>query len=128
MKKTYWWRALVLLIGLLFLGYGYLAVGDYIFYYNAYVDPIMFIALSLLLISPALFFIKDNIFKKWLKFAVIWIILTAIFVSLSPEYSGGYIGLNPTKESVSIWMGVFFVILSLVKIFWDSKKQTKIDN
>lgn len=74
-------------------------------------------SLSLLAVSPLLFFISDKIFKKWLRFAGIWFAVAAILILISPEYSGGFgPSLNPTKESVSIWMSSLFVIGSLAII------------
>lgn len=93
-----------------------------IFSYNAYVDPLMFLSLFTLAISFFLFFISDKIFIKWLKFAASWMGITALFVLLAPVYTGGWMSFGPTKESVSIWMGSLFVILSLIKITWDWKK------
>ncbi len=29
---------------------------------------------------------------------------------------------NPEKESISIWLSVLFVIISLAKLVWDTKK------
>jgi hypothetical protein len=134
MQKTYWWRIVVLFLGIVVFGWGYLVVNAFdlglcgvgkkcFFNYGSYVDPLMFLSLALFVITPFLFFINDLIFKKWLHFAIAWFMLAAIFITLAPVYSGGYIGLNPTKESVSIWMGSLFVIISIIQIAWLSKKQ-----
>lgn len=131
MKKTYWWRVVVIFIILSLFA---------LFYYwpcenrlsrcmwgnnIVIVRTVFHFGLGILAIIPFLFFISDKIFLKWLKFAVVWFGITAILVAISPEYSGGYIGFKPTKEIVSIWMGSLFVILSLAKITWDWKKSKK---
>lgn len=124
MQKTYWWRVVVLFLGAVAFGWGYLVVNAIqlglcslgqkcFFHYNSYVDPLMFISLFLLVVSSLLFFVYDVVFIKWLKFVLVWFALAAIFILLAPVYSGGYIGLNPTKESVSIWMGSIFVVVSI---------------
>lgn len=87
--------------------------------------PLFFSSVAMLVISLSLFFINDNVFKKWLKFAAAWIILTIIFIFLAPVSTGGFINFGPTKELVSIWMGVLFVIISLVLIIWQSIKERK---
>ena len=136
MQKTNWWRMVVLFLGMIIFGWGYLVVnafelglcdkgGRCFLTYGSYVDPLMFLSLFLLIISPMLFFVRDAVFLKWLKFAIAWFALAAIFIALSPVYSGGSIGLNPTKESVSIWMGSLFVIISLAQLFWVSRNLKK---
>lgn len=125
MEKTYWWRISVVVLAVLAFGYGYIAVNmDRSFLYNPYIDPIMFLSLSLLVVSPLLFFIRDEVFLKWLRFSVIWFGVTAVAVAFSPEYAGGWgPSFGPTKESVSIWMASLFVIISLAKITWDSRQR-----
>lgn len=140
MEKTYWWRIIIFLVGGAGLIIGYLIF--YPFQYGlcvssegkclfsalkkTFAEPLFFLSLSLLTVSPFLFFIRDEIFLKWLRFAIVWFIVTAIFIILAPEYSGGWgANLNPTKESVSIWMGSLFVIISLVFIAREKWKTWK---
>ncbi len=133
MSKTYWWRFGALLIGALVFGWGYQLVSaenlglcrqgiSCLFKYNVYVDPLMFLSLSLLVITPFLFFVSDAVFLKWLRFAVLWFGVTAIFIIMAPVYTGGFVGFGPTKESVSIWMGSLFVVASLVQIILAHRK------
>ena len=126
MGKTYLWRIFVMVLAVVVFGYGYIAVNmDKLNLYNNYIDPLMFLSLSLLAVSPLLFFIRDEVFLKWLRFSLAWFALAAILIALSPEYSGGWgPSFDLTKESVSIWMGTLFVITSLVKITWDSRKSS----
>jgi len=137
MKKTYWWRFLFLITGIIIFGYSWVAsygdelglcnlengVEKCILNYNSYVDSLGFFSISIIIISLSLFFITDKIFIKWLRFATVWIILSIFLIVITPEYSGGWISMNPDRESVSIWMGVLFVILSLGKIGWDSWRE-----
>lgn len=124
MQKTYWWRVPSLLLGCIIFGWGYLVttINSLDSWYSAYIDPSMFLSLSLIFVSIALFFFSDSVFLKWLRFAIVWFTLAAIFILLAPEYQGGWLGIGPEKESVSIWMSVLFVILSFGKIIWESRK------
>jgi hypothetical protein len=134
-KKTYWWRILIVLVGIIAFAWSYLVAnayklgtchkGDYCFFqYMNYIDPLAFYSLFLFAVSISLFFINDNIFLKWLRFAGAWIILSIFAIAIAPNHSGGILSFGgPTKEDVSIWMGTLFVILSLAKIVWDWKKQ-----
>lgn len=140
MKKTYWWRIIIVFIDFLLLGISYILRNQHLFglcdnVYNfsnrlgcldklgKFIgEPLFIMTVSLFIISPFLFFISDKIFLKWLSFAFVWIVITIIFVALAPVYTGGWMSFGPTKESISIWMGLLFVILSLVKINWDWKK------
>ena len=124
MQKMHWWRVGVLLLGCLVFGWGYLVTQNDNLdgWYNAYTDPSMFLSLSLIFVSVIMFFVDDTIFRKWLYFTILWLVLTVIFIFLAPEYQGGWLGIGPEKESVSIRMSILFVILSLVNIAWDSWK------
>jgi len=77
-------------------------------------EPLFIISLSLMVCSLILFFMKDEVFKFWLKFAYIWIPLTSIFVIISPEYDSGLIPIE--KESVSILFSVLFLLISIIII------------
>jgi len=128
MKKTYWWRMVSLLIGVALIGWGYISMGDYfnnifLFRYNSYVDSIMFLSLSIIAVSLVLFFINDNVFMKWFKFALGWILVSLFFISITPEYGGGF--LDPDREQVSIWMSSLFLIISLILIIVWSIKEKK---
>jgi hypothetical protein len=132
MKKTYWWRSLLFVLSGLIVVSGWIYDKYFCFANTNYCpfdkyrilvfEPIAIISIFILAISLFLFFVNDSIFLKWLCFAIVWLVLSAIFIALSPAYSGGFIGLNPTKESVSIWMGALFVIVSLGQIIWLSKR------
>jgi hypothetical protein len=136
MKKTYWWRVLVLAIsfGGVFCG---LAYNKYLCFSEEYkeclfdqyrltvIKPALIFLVALAIISLFLVFVTDFVFKKWLMLGMVWTLITIILVSLMPVYSGGWIGLNPTKSLVSIWMAKAFVIVSLVLIIWQSIKERK---
>ncbi|MDP1884126.1 MAG: hypothetical protein Q8L10_02055 [Candidatus Moranbacteria bacterium] len=136
MKKTFWWRIGVIFIGIIIFGWDYLVVNSLefdlcqrmdencLFKYNSYIDSSMFFSLFILIVSPFLFFISDKVFLKWLQFAGIWILLSIIAIAATPDRHN-FLSLSPDRETVSIWMGSLFVIISLVKISWDSRKQKR---
>ncbi len=80
------------------------------------------LSLSLLVVSLALFFVRDIVFLKWLRFAIVWFAVSVIFIALAPVSTGGWMSFGPTKELVSIWMGALFVVISFMKLLYDSKK------
>ncbi len=78
-------------------------------------EPLLITSLSIFIVSILTFFISDKTFKKWLVFAVVWFFTDIIWVIISPVTSHYYFDIGPTtKESVSIWMGIFFVIVSIL--------------
>jgi len=81
-------------------------------YANEILQPLLTLCIALFSSSIFTFLISDNIFKRWIKFAIAWMIMAVIAIAVSPVYSP-YIFGGPTKESVSIWMGTLFVIISL---------------
>jgi len=130
MQKTYWWRNVVIgvcsliLISAFFVSceqkIGKCIGGNSI----PIVRSLFHFSLAFLITSPLLFFINDNVFLKWFRFALVWFSLAAIFIFFAPVYSGNIVG-NPTKESISIWMGSLFVILSLGQFVWYWNKSKK---
>lgn len=127
MQTTYWWRLAIFSLSGLVFGWGYLVTSKRILddWYGAYTDPFLFLSLALLIISPSLFFVNDSIFKKWLRFSVVWFSLTIVFIILVPEYQGGWIGFGPEKESVSVLMSTLLVIFSFGQLTWESWKGRK---
>lgn len=127
MQKTYWWRITTLLFSgsIVFLGWIYETFFCFSYSDNCLLDqyrlsffePTILLFLSLSITSFFLFFVDDAIFLKWLRLTIVWFVLAMIIILFVPVYSGGWgANLNPTKESVSIWMGTLFVIISLVLI------------
>lgn len=141
MKKTYWWRIIIISVIFILIGIAYILrnqiqfnICDNIYSFGDYhgcLDkgsqtigkPLFITSLFLLSISPFLFFISDKAFLKWLRFALTWLVLSFVFIALAPVYRGGWMNIGPTKESISIWMGSLFIIISLIKIIWDSKQK-----
>lgn len=136
MNKTYWWRISISIVSLVVIFLGYLSIYAYeigicsrgancSFGYNPVIDSILYLAISTLLVSLITFFVLDKVFKSWFKFYIVWIIITIIFIYLAPTYSSGVIANSPTKEIVSIWMSVLFVIISIISFIVQTKKLKK---
>lgn len=129
MKKTYWWRITLIFVAVLILLISYIGPCNYkisrCFWGNSIyiIRAVFHIFLAVLVVSLPLCFVIDKVFLKWLHFAIIWIIIFIILIVLTPAHSGGWIPMNPTREMVSIWMGGLFVVVSLIKITWDSVRQ-----
>jgi hypothetical protein len=132
MKKTYWWRV-ILLISTLFIAVAFYYIPcEQIFGRCTGGNDMPIIRtsfhflLATIVVSLFLFFANDNIFKKWSIFAITLIILSSILISMTPEYSGGWgPNYNLERESFSIWMAKAFVIISLVLIIWQSIKERR---
>ena len=141
MKKKYWWRGLVSLISLVSIGVAYVIGNQLLFGIcdNIYSfgdnqgcldsskktigEPLFLVSLSLFSVSIFLFFVHDAIFLKWLKFAIGWIMFSIVLISITPSSVHSFSPLaGPDRETVSIWMGSLFAIISLIQIIWLSIK------
>ena len=132
-QKTYWWRAGVLLFSGVLVALGLIYEKYFCFAYGSneclldslrivFFEPLFIFSISFLLISPVLFFVCDTVFLKWFRFAVIWFLVSFLLIAITPQSSGSFFPSNPEKESVSIWLSSLFVIVSLVKLVWDTRQ------
>ncbi|NTW14457.1 MAG: hypothetical protein HGA31_05520 [Candidatus Moranbacteria bacterium] len=135
MKKTYWWRILSSFLGGITILVGWL-YDSYICFPNgsgecvldqfrlSIIYPVVLFSISSFVVSTFLFFVRDEVFRKWLWLALIWFGITIFLIVLAPEYAEGIYGMmNPTKETVSLGMSVLFIPVSLGKLLWDSKRK-----
>ena len=84
-------------------------------YRLVFFEPLIIVSIFIFLTSVFTFFISNNIFKKWLIFSLIWFSIDAILVYNASVYSHYALDIIPTtKESISIWMGSLFVIISIL--------------
>ncbi len=131
-QKTYWWRGLVIffsgilvVLGLIYDNYFCFANGSKDCLLDnlriVFFEPLFFFSLALFFVSSFLFFVSDKVFVCWLRFTVPWFIASALLIALTPQSSGSFFPSNPEKESVSIWLSVLFVLISLAKLVWDTK-------
>src|SRR3989344_3970663 len=88
-------------------------IGGSLFAFSIASIPILF----LLSIS------RREVFSTWWKFALVWILLSAIIVVLTPEYgaeSGFGLDLSLHRELVGQFMATGFFVISLLVISWKS--------
>ncbi len=83
----------------------------------------MYLSLSLLIVSPFLFFVRDEVFRKWLRFAGIWFVLGSVPILMAPIRTHGFLPLTPTRSIVSFWVGALFVPSALAFLFFTSRKR-----
>lgn len=135
MKKTYWWRILNSIIagGIVVLGWIYDTYYCFSFsrstclfdeYRLTFIEPVVLFSVYFFIVSIFLFFINDNIFLKWFKFAMIWMVLTVTVIVISPKTSHDAL-FTIDKEMVSIWMSSLFAIISIIILAYQSYKLRK---
>ena len=76
-------------------------------------EPLFIVSTSVFISSIFTFFISNRLFTRWLIFTIAWLVAAVICIALAPVYTSNILG-GPTKESISIWMGTLFVIISLI--------------
>ena len=79
---------------------------------------IIFVFTSLFLLSLITYKMRDDIFQSWFKLVRIWVPLTIILVLISPEYGNSLFPIE--KGSVSFFMSVLFLIISIILIIYKS--------
>lgn len=144
MKKSYWWRYCILVFALVLLGISYLfnnkiqfGICERPYQTDAYVGcldrdilfigyPLYLFGCSLILTSFFLFFVSDRVFKTWLRFALIWFIISFVWIASVPAYDSGMFSMmNFTKGIVARIMSVLFVPVSLGVLFFAARKERK---
>jgi len=81
------------------------------------------ILLSILLSLLPLFFLKEAIYHAWRRFALWYLPVAVVLISIAPaSISGGMGGpIIPTdRETVSLILSAFFLIISLLLIIYQS--------
>jgi len=75
----------------------------------------LFPLIAVFILSCSLLFLREDIFRTWLKFAIVWVPLTMLCTLAAPEYSMSLVPV--VKSSVSFLMSAAFFVLSLGIIF-----------
>ena len=73
-------------------------------------------SIPLFLLSLITYFLCDEVFHTWIKFALVWIPLTILLTLAAPEYSQSLLPI--VKSSVSFWFSALFFLISLVIVIW----------
>ncbi|HEY4493175.1 MAG TPA: hypothetical protein VJB98_00970 [Candidatus Paceibacterota bacterium] len=87
--------------------------------HGAIAQPSVLFSVSLLITCLALFFVREDVFKSWRKFAYFAIPISIILLWLAPTTTPGGFGisyLNYTKEFASWWVSGLFLLISLIII------------
>jgi len=136
MEKTHWWRIVVFFIcgTFVFLGWFYETslcfpggVGECPLYRirMTLIDPFLIIFSFFFLVSPVLFFVRDKVFLRFLRFSGIWFALGLFPILASPVQTHGFLPLPPTRDIVAFWVGALFVPSALLFLFFASKHPEK---
>ncbi len=85
-----------------------------------------FFSFSLFVISLILFFLREEVFHSWKKFAIIYLPIAALILFVTAGESGGGIGLaRIDSEIISWWLSGLFIFISLIIIAVKSWKLRK---
>ena len=127
-QKTYWWRIVLIAVCMIILTGAYIGPCEYILNRCIWggdipvVRSMFHFSVSLLIISGFFSFVRDAVFLSWIRFAFLWCIISLVLILSTPEYSRDALFTELNRESVSIWFSSLFVIVSLVKLVWDTRK------
>lgn len=88
--------------------------------YKNVAEPLFFLSVSVVSIAIVLFFLKDAVLRLWLNFAKWYLPVTVILIAISPTGEGGFLPPLVTKEAASLWLGILFLIISLLLIAYKS--------
>ena len=85
------------------------------------VSVLFLIFLPLFILSLITYWMREEIFRAWLRFAYWWTPLTMVLVLMTHDSSGGFgIPSIISRESVSMIFSALFLIISLILISYKS--------
>lgn len=143
MEKTYWWRIIFSFLSLGLLVISYIINNQSLFglcdnpystaTYQGCLDrsafvigkPLMNLSIFFFLVSPVLFFVRDRVFLRFLRFSGIWFALGLLPILASPVQTHGFLPLPPTRDLVAFWVGALFVPSAFLFLFFASKHPEK---
>lgn len=83
-----------------------------------FIKPLYLFSLTILPLGVILIFMQEKVFKSWLKFAVWWIPLSALFITLTPVTSNSWMPLYEiVRDDVAWFFGILFLCISVSRIF-----------
>jgi hypothetical protein len=98
---------------------------DVIFHIELYLVPFLAIFVMMLF----LYFLRVEVYKIWIWFTVLWIVISEILIYLAPDYGNeGFLSISLTKNLVVFYtFWTFFAVSLLLSIatylyFWLKKK------
>ncbi|MDP2655497.1 MAG: hypothetical protein Q8P17_03110 [bacterium] len=77
-------------------------------------------AIVLLAFSLITYFLREEVFRAWVRFAYWWIPVSIVLIYLAKDSSGGGFGIPNVldQESVSFILAALFAFISLLIIVW----------
>lgn len=84
--------------------------------YKLIAEPLFNLSSALLLCSLMLFFVRDEVFGAWRKFALVWIPLSIFSIAITPNTTA--ILQVVDKEVISIVCAGLFVVISLILVIF----------
>jgi len=89
-------------------------------------EPLLNFSLCILVVTIALYFFRDEVFRACLRFAYWWIPFSVLVIFLTPTTNHAWAIGGPTREIISWLMGGLFVAISLFLIAiksWQLRKK-----
>ena len=82
------------------------------------VEPYFFILIPILLFSTITYFIKEDVFKAWLKFTYYYIPIYVLVILLLSDNRGGGFGPIFDSEFFAASLSGFYIIISLILVIY----------
>lgn len=100
-------------------------------YFNDYVfsvlEPLYIFSLYSIPAVILLLVVKERVFSTWLRFAIVWIIISIIVISSTATQDSGWFSMvRFIREDAARLMGILFSGLSLFVICWQTFMPKKI--
>lgn len=124
----------ILLISLLVAGYGLVTAcaPDVVFlschsYFTDIPFTVWSIALAVFLVSLFMIFLREEIFRAWIKFVLCFIPIYIILVFYAPDYSNDLIFALDKKRTALLLARLFFIVSLLIIAIksWRLRKTAK---
>lgn len=82
---------------------------------------------SVIALIPAIvaIFLSRETFTFWLRFAVVWLILSVLVIALFPTEEHAWVDYGFIRENAAWVMGALFACISLLLVAWKSFKPSK---
>ena len=83
---------------------------------NVFIET-LFISTPFFLVALIVYFMRDEIFQKWIKFVFVWVPLTLLLTVMTPEFGGQGI-ITIEKGTMSFIFSALFLLISLIIIIY----------
>lgn len=87
--------------------------------YCEYIALSLLPLVAMLPISLLSFYLKEELFRVWIRFAKWWVPFFIFMILVAPVETGGWISL-PIKGSIALVSSVLFIFISLILIAYKS--------